>query len=305
MRCRVAVRVRIPAPQFVVELTHFRVTNRLRALVSTRKTVFTRGLEGARLQRTNVRSDVKLAGNNPSSGRIETGSSPTGNQILASIPEHEYNLIRPYLEPVELPPQRILHEPGERIEFAYFLTDGLASLVVLTSDGHSVEVAIVGHEGIVGTPLAVGIHRGPYRSIMQIAGSGMRIKAEMLEEKMRDAPELRLLLNRYVLIQGLQIAQIAACNRLHEIEQRLVRWLLMCQDRVGSDLLPVTHEFLAQMLGTGRPSVSLAAGILQKAGFIDNLRGTVKIVNRKQLESAACECYKIIQQFNRSLVSKQ
>lgn len=229
---------------------------------------------------------------------------PLGNQILNSIPESEYNLIRPHLEPVSLEHQRILHEAGEKIEFAYFLNQGLASLVVLTSDGHSVEVAIVGREGIVGTPLAVGIHRGPYRSIMQIAGAGTRIKAEVLENKMQDTPELRLMLNRYVLVQGLQIAQIAACNRLHEIEQRLARWLLMCQDRVGSDILPITHEFLAQMLGTGRPSVSLAAGSMQKAGFIENLRGTLKIVNRKQLESAACECYKIIQQFNRTLSLK-
>src|SRR5438874_3148764 len=139
---------------------------------------------------------------------------------------------------------------------------------------------------------------------MQIPGTGVRIKADMLEEKLRETPELRLMLNRYVLVQGLQIAQIAACNRLHEIEQRLARWLLMCQDRVGSDVLPVTHEFLAQMLGTGRPSVSLAAGILQKAGTIENLRGTVKILNRKELESAACECYKAIQQFNRTLVPR-
>jgi CRP-like cAMP-binding protein len=136
---------------------------------------------------------------------------------------------------------------------------------------------------------------------MQIPGSAVRIKAEILEEKLRDALELRLVLNRYVLVQGLQIAQIAACNRLHEIEQRLTRWLLMCQDRLGSELLPVTHEFLAQMLGTGRPSVSLAAGVLQKAGFIENLRGTVRIINRKELESAACECYKAIRQFNRVL----
>jgi CRP-like cAMP-binding protein len=120
----------------------------------------------------------------------------------------------------------------------------------------------------------------------------------VLELKMSDAPELRAVLSRYVLVQGLQIAQIAACNRLHEIEQRLARWLLMCQDRVGSEILPVTHEFLAQMLGTGRPSVSLAAGILQKAGFIENHRGAVKIVKRTELESAACECYKVIQQFN-------
>jgi CRP-like cAMP-binding protein len=252
------------------------------------------------LHRTNVRSEVKNSVIEPGA-RSDVNLKPAENQILKSIPEGEYNLIRPYLEPVQLAPQSILHEAGEKIEFAYFLDEGLASLVVLTSDGHSVEVAIVGREGIVGTPLAVGIHRGPYRAIMQIPGSGVRIKSEMLEDVMREAPGLRLMLNRYVLVQGLQIAQIAACNRLHEVEQRLARWLLMCQDRVGSDVLPVTHEFLAQMLGSGRPSVSLAAGILQKAGYIENLRGNVKILNRKKLESAACECYKVIQQFNRTL----
>ena len=212
--------------------------------------------------------------------------------------------MRSDLEFVQLPHHQILHEAGEEIEHAYFLNEGLASLVVLTSDGRSVEVAIVGHEGMVGTPLAVGLHRGPYRSIMQIPGTALRIRSNTLEERLHEMPELRLVLNRLVLIQGLQIAQIAACNRLHEIEPRLARWLLMCQDRVNSEYLPVTHEFLAQMLGTGRPSVSLAAGILQKAGTIENLRGTVKILNRKELEAAACECYKAIQQFNRSLTPR-
>jgi CRP-like cAMP-binding protein len=126
----------------------------------------------------------------------------------------------------------------------------------------------------------------------------------LLEETLRYAPERQLVLNRYVLVQGLQVAQIAACNRLHEIEQRLARWLLMCQDRVDSELLPVTHEFLAQMLGTGRPSVSLAAGILQRAGTIENLRGTVRILNRKDLEGAACECYRAMQRFNSGMPRK-
>jgi CRP-like cAMP-binding protein len=202
---------------------------------------------------------------------------------------------------VELPQQLILQETGQRIDFAYFLNEGLASLVVLTRDGRSVEVAIVGKEGMIGTPLAVGLRRGPYRAITQISGQALRIKSAALEEILQSAPELRLILNRYVLIQGLQIAQIAACNRLHEIEQRLARWLLMCQDRIDSDLLPITHEFLAQMLGTGRPSVSLAAGILQRAGLIENLRGTVKILNRPQLEESACECYRAIQHFNGGL----
>ena len=253
------------------------------------------------MQRTNFRSEKDLAGSHPAGGRTGIGGEPVTNEILNAIPVGEYDLLRPHLEYVQLPHHQILHEAGEKIEFAYFLNQGLASLVVLTRDGRSVEVAIVGREGVVGTPLAVGLHRGPYRSIMQIPGKGVRIKSDLLEEKMREAPELRLVMNRYVLLQGLQIAQIAACNRLHEIEQRLARWLLMCQDRVDSELLPVTHEFLAQMLGTGRPSVSLAAGILQKAGTIENLRGTVKIQDRKALESAACECYKAIQHFNRSL----
>jgi CRP-like cAMP-binding protein len=256
------------------------------------------------LDHTNLRGDKIASGPRLSRHRMGLSGRPNGNEILDSIPEGEYNLLRPELEFVQLPHRQILHEAGQRMDFAYFPNEGLASLVVLTSDGRSVEVAIVGHEGIVGTPLAVGLQRGPYRSIMQISGTAFRVKSEVLEEKLEEAPELRLVLNRFVLIQGLQIAQIAACNRLHEIEQRLARWLLMCQDRVNSDYLPVTHEFLAQMLGTGRPSVSLAAGILQKARTIENARGSVKIVNRLQLESAACECYRAIQHFNRTFATK-
>lgn len=256
------------------------------------------------MDRTNVRSDKLIAGLRLAGNRADVNGRPVGNEILSAIPEGEFNRLRPELEFVQLPHHHILHEAGERLEFAYFLNEGLASLVVLTSDGRSVEVSIVGHEGIVGTPLAVGLHRGPYRSIMQISGTAFRIKAELLEALLDEMPELRLLLNRFVLVQGLQIAQIAACNRLHEIEQRLARWLLMCQDRVSSEYLPVTHEFLAQMLGTGRPSVSLAAGILQKAGTIENVRGNVKILNRPELEKAACECYRAIQHFNRTLATR-
>ena len=255
-------------------------------------------MERQKIHRHTVKSGE---GGHSSPSRTDPNGEAVKNVVLLSIPSREFNLIRPHLEPVELPSQLILDEPGENIEFAYFLNDGLASLVVLTSDGRSVEVAIVGKEGLVGTPLAVGLDRGPYRAIMQISGSGLRLKSAQLAQTLPHCPELRLILNRFVLIQGLQIAQIAACNRLHEIEQRLARWLLMCQDRVDSDLLPVTHEFLAQMLGTGRPSVSLAAGILQRAGMIQNLRGTVKILDRKKLEESACECYRAIQHFNGGL----
>jgi CRP-like cAMP-binding protein len=233
--------------------------------------------------------------------RTDRAGKPIKNLILLSIPHDEFLSLRPHLEFTELRQQQILHEPGEKIEYAYFLNAGMASLVVLTQDGRSVEVAIVGKEGVVGTPLAVGMDRDPYRAIIQISGNGFRVKSEMLAEALGAAPELQLVLNRYVLVQGLQVAQIAACNRLHEIEQRLARWLLMCQDRVDSELLPVTHEFLAQMLGTGRPSVSLAAGMLQRAGIIENLRGTVRITNRKDLEGASCECYRAMQRFSGAL----
>jgi CRP-like cAMP-binding protein len=239
----------------------------------------------------------KIGGKERNGVRTNSTGVPVLNSILRSIPEDEYNLLRGHLEPVDLPQQHILHEAGAKLEFAYFLNDGMASLVVLTTDGRSVEVAIVGKEGIVGTPLAVGLIRGPHRALMQISGSGVRVKSAVLADTLHSAPELRLIWNRYVLIQGLQVAQIAACNRLHEIEQRLARWLLMCQDRINSEILMVTHEFLAQMLGTGRPSVSLAAGILQRGGLIENMRGAVTILDRTGLEAAACECYFAMQRF--------
>jgi CRP-like cAMP-binding protein len=233
--------------------------------------------------------------------RTDPAGGPIRNVILLSIPDDEFHLIRPHLEPVELPQHRVLHEPGERIEYGYFVNEGMTSLVVLTNDGRSVEVGIVGREGMVGMPLIIGLERGLWRGIMQIPGSGVRVRAEVLLQTLPVAPNLRLELNRYALLHGLQVAQIAACNRLHEIEQRLARWLLMCQDRVDTEKLHLTHEFLAQMLGTGRPSVSLASSMLEQAGLIENLRGTVKIINRKQLESTACECYRVIQNFNGGL----
>lgn len=233
-----------------------------------------------------------------SKARTDAAGKAVKNVILLSLPDEEYSLIRPHLEPVELPQYDILHEPGEKIDFGYFLNEGMTSRVALNSDGRSVEVGIVGREGMIGMSLTIGLHRGTFRAIMQMAGSGLRIRSEALEEVLLSASTLRFELGRFALMHGMQVAQLAACNRLHEIDQRLARWLLMCQDRVDSALLPLTHEFLAQMLGTGRPSVSLAANALEDAGLIHNLRGTVKILNRKNLEKTACECYGVIQNFN-------
>lgn len=233
--------------------------------------------------------------------RTDAAGKAINNNVLLNLPADEFELLRPQLEPVDLPQQKILFEPGEKIDFAYFPNHGMTSLVIVVKDGRSVEVGLVAKEGMVGTPLAAGMQSGACRAIMQIAGSGLRIRAEILQDILLDAPKLRLSLNRYALRLGLEVAQIAACNRLHEIEQRLARWLLMCQDRVDSAFLPLTHEFLAEMLGTGRPTVTLASGILQRAGYIENERGKVRILNRKQLEGAACECYGTIQNFNGTL----
>lgn len=230
--------------------------------------------------------------------RTDGEGKAIANVILLSLPEVEYARLRPFLEPIDLPQYQILYEPAEKIEFAYFLNDGMASIVALDSDGRSVEVGIVGREGMVGMPLMMNFQRGTFRAIMQMAGSGARIRADEFEEVLAASSELASQLGKFALMHGMQTAQLAACNRLHDIDQRLIRWLLMCQDRVDSQLLPLTHEFLAQMLGTGRPSVSLAAGVLEDAGLIENLRGTVRVLNRKNLEAAACECYGVIQNFN-------
>lgn len=233
--------------------------------------------------------------------RSDITGKAVSNVILLSLPDDEYSLLRPHLEPVGLPQYKILHEPGAKIDFAYFVNEGMISLVALNHDGRSVEVGIVGKEGMVGMSLMMGLRRGIFRSIMQMSGTGLRIRAKVFQDILHGAPHLRAELCRFALVHGMQVAQLVACNRLHEIDQRLARWLLMCQDRVDSQLLPLTHDFLAQMLGAGRPSVSLAAAVLEDAGLIENLRGTVRLLNRKSLEEAACECYGVIQHFNGGL----
>jgi CRP-like cAMP-binding protein len=242
----------------------------------------------------------KLVSLRPGS-RSDAAGKAVNNLILLSLPDKEYNLLRPHLEPSDLPQHTILQEPGDKIDFAYFLNDGMASLVALSHDGRSVEVGIIGKEGMVGMSLTAGLHREIFRTIMQMSGTGMRMRSEVFQDILLSAPSLRSKLGHFGLMHGMQVAQLAACNRLHGIDQRLARWLLMCQDRFDSQLLSLTHDFLAQMLGTGRPSVSLAAGMLENAGLIENSRGTVKILNRKSLEAVACECYGVIQHFNGGL----
>jgi CRP-like cAMP-binding protein len=236
--------------------------------------------------------------------RTNPAGKPVSNKLLLSIPDSEYNSLRPHLEYVRLPNHLVLHETGEKLDFAYFPNRGLISLVVVMEDGKTVEAGVVGNEGFTGIPAVVGLSRGPLRAVVQVTGDGFRVKVGALQNTLESTPHLQMMLNRYAAIRGMQVAQTAACNRLHDIKQRLARWLLMTEDRVDSGALPIAHDFLATMLGTDRPTVSVAAGVLQKKGFIEYTRGAVKIVNRRKLEDSACECYRVIRQYDGALGSK-
>jgi CRP-like cAMP-binding protein len=221
---------------------------------------------------------------------------PVVNEILLELTAKERELMFPQLVFMDLPTHTVLHEPGEPIKFGYFLNSGLASVLTVLAEGKSVEVGLTGKEGFVGLPLLVGFDSSPTRTVIQIAATGFRISAKSMIQIMRQSPAMVNRLQRYVQILGMQGTQVAACNRLHEVDERLARWLLMCQDRIGSNFVALTQEFLAHMLGTRRASVTVAAGMLQKAGLITYQRGRVNIVDRPRLEKACCECYEMMQQ---------
>jgi CRP-like cAMP-binding protein len=216
------------------------------------------------------------------------------NKILLALPDHERAIVFSKLEFVLLPTPTVLTEASQPITFAFFVNDGLASVLSIMADEKSVEVGLCGNEGFIGLPLTAGFTSSPTRMIMQVAGSGFRISAGDLTAALRDCPKLAIGIQRFAQELRLQSSQVAACNRLHEIDERLARWLLMSQDRLGGDLIPLTQEFLSHMPGTRRASVTVAAGMLQKAGLITYARGAVKIKDRTNLEEATCECYEIM-----------
>jgi CRP-like cAMP-binding protein len=233
--------------------------------------------------------------------RTNVEGKSVSNKVLLATPDNEYQLMRPDLTYVDLPGRLSLHEPTQNIEFVYFPNRGMVSQVVVTKDGRTVEVGVVGSEGYVGAGLAVGLSRSSVREVVQIAGDGFRMIGSALERILGSAPQLKMILSRHSGLQGMQVAQTAACNRLHDIQQRLARWLLMTQDRVNLGVLPISHDFIATMMGTDRSTVSLAASVLQKKGIIEYVRGAVKVVNRRKLQTSACECYGVIQQFEDDL----
>lgn len=218
------------------------------------------------------------------------------NLILLGLPADELSAVFKKLEFVELPTHSVLHDAGEPVTHAFFINSGLASVLNVMSDGKSVEVGLAGKEGFIGLPLVVGLSTSPTQVIMQVAGSAHQMTAADFKEVLLHSPAMEKSLNRYAQSLGMQAIHVAACNRLHEVDERLARWLLMSQDRLGGDIVPLTQEFLAHMLGTRRASVTVAAGILQKAGLITYNRGSVRIDNRSGLEDAACECYASIRE---------
>jgi CRP-like cAMP-binding protein len=218
-----------------------------------------------------------------------------GNLILLALSPEERILLLPSLEFVRLNLHQVLHEAGDVIRSLYFLNNGLASVLTVQGDGSSVEVALIGKEGFVGLPVAFGFKTTWLRVMVQADGTGYRVDMSNFMRILPQCPDLRERLQRFAMISSMQSTQLAACNRLHGVEERLARWLLMSHDRIGGEVMPLTQEFLGQMLGTPRTSVSIAASMLQKAGMISYTRGNVTILDKSNLMTAACECYQIMQ----------
>ena len=229
-----------------------------------------------------------------SSLRTNNEGQPIWNRVLLALPEEEFDSVRPLLAFERYRASTNLYDRGETAEFVHFLNRGLASIVVVTQQGKTVEAGVVGKEGMLGMPGLAGFGRSPHRVVVQIPGDGFRVPVGAAQDGLSRTPAMQGILWRYAIVQGLQAAQSAACNRLHGVEQRLARWLLTVHDRAAQDAMHITHEFLATLLGTDRPSVSLAAGDLQKKGAIEYTRGQLRIAIREKLEEATCECYAAI-----------
>lgn len=214
----------------------------------------------------------------------------TTNLLLASLAPDDLALISANLEDVSLVLRDVLYEPGATIEHAYFPTTGCVSMIHSAGDG-SVEVGTIGLEGLVGIPLLLHASSEPTRALVQVEGEAFRITAQSFREVVSESAHMERIFLRYTMALFNQVAQSVACNRLHSLEERCARWLLITHDRVDGNEFKLTQEFLSYMLGVHRPAVTLAAGLLQEAGFIHYSRGNITVTDRAGLEGAACGCY--------------
>jgi CRP-like cAMP-binding protein len=218
----------------------------------------------------------------------------TANRILNALTRDEFERLSLYLEYVKMPLGEVLCRPNEPITHVYFPNSGAVSLVSTFEDGDSVEVGMVGNEGMFGVCAFLGSIATPLEAIVQLEGDGLRMRADVLRAEFKKGGQLQDLLLRYTQAFLTQVAQGAACNRAHGVGGRLAKWLLMSQDRAHSKELGLTHEFISQMLGIRRAGVTEAAGQLKQLGLINYRRGNVTILDREGLEAASCECYPIL-----------
>ncbi|MGZ5786661.1 MAG: Crp/Fnr family transcriptional regulator [Ramlibacter sp.] len=228
--------------------------------------------------------------------------STTQNHILAAFPTAEYERLAPHLELVAMPLGQVLCESGAQLNYVYFPTTAIISMLYVLEDGASAEIAVVGNEGILGISIFMGGETTPSRAVVRSAGFGYRLKADLLRQEFnRAGPVLRLLL-RYTQALITQMTQTAVCNRHHTVEQQLCRVLLLTLDRLSSNSVTMTQELIANMLGVRREGVTEAAGNLQRAGLISYRRGHIEVLDRPGLEKAVCECYSVVKrEFDRLL----
>jgi CRP-like cAMP-binding protein len=215
-------------------------------------------------------------------------------QLLSMLPPEDHQRLLPSLQPVTLSLGEVVYESGGRLDSVYFPTTSIVSLLYTMENGSIAEMGLVGNDGVVGIALFLGGETTPNRAVVQIAGDALKMSARVLREEFARSGPFHQVLLRYTQTLITQISQTAVCNRLHSVEQRLCRWLLLIQDRTNSEELPMTQEFISSMLGGRRESVTVAAGRLQAAGLIHYSRGHIRILDRNGLERHVCECYQIV-----------
>lgn len=219
----------------------------------------------------------------------------TDNLLLNALPEHERDRLLSLAERVSLPLGEVLYEQGDEVHRVHFLTSGAASMLVLLSDGRAIEPALVGREGVLGYPMGLGDNRARWRSVVQLEGEAFAIPVGDLASILREPGELGPLLMHYTGLLVAFVAQSTACTQFHEIRQRASRWLLLMHDRAAADEFPITHEWLAYMLGTSRPAMTHELGLLADEGLLVLRRGAIRVSDRAGLEAVACECYAQVQ----------
>ncbi len=231
-------------------------------------------------------------------------ANPTQNQLLAALTPAESKRLYPELELIPIPLGSVLYESGDRMQYVYFLIDGIVSLLYVMENGSSAEIAVIGNEGLVGIALFMGGESTTNRAVIQSAGHAYRLEADVLKREFARGGTLQYLLLRYTEALITQMAQTAVCNRHHSVEQQLCRWLLLSLDRLPSNELTMTQELIANMLGVRREGVTEAAGKLQSAGLIRYSRGHISVLDREGLELRVCECYSVVKKESDRLLAE-